>query len=375
MESAPVSPWILIPPIEGISPRTQLLAPSLAGVFSVDNLAVPLLYDVSYRIQARVFLTLENYLAKVPPPLTVFATSNEVRRRECSERSLLAVPGTTLCLACPEEALCNGTSIMTTTRPLWRPNGSYVTFRTCTLRGCDYLGVPRTGWECAPGYHGLLCDSCRAGYQLLGKECIRCMSSAAANWVIMSLVMLGTMVFNAVMILLECRSQGKKLAAEALEEQEMLLDTEQEAQEKAVLSHDDGHGDATGSTSPKQNPVTAQEIHMSKENEPSTALEADSQLTSVVLDAEDHRATDPVEEPADGALTSAPLKVKETSEPTLEPTSELSPTSPSSPASPYPRHPARASDSQKRILLCIKMLQNHIAVLSFFLLRPSLLIS
>ena len=109
--------------------------------------------------------------------------------------ALYGVPYTVLCIGCPDNAICNGSSILKANDGFWRGRGDVLPFYECESPGCHSASVSgRLGFECAAGYSGPLCGVCDSGYgHDTSGSCVEC-SSVAWN---VSVMIIGSIVLFA----------------------------------------------------------------------------------------------------------------------------------------------------------------------------------
>lgn len=184
--------------------KVELLRPSASGIFTREPLSADLPYDVPFRVRIDITFfgeTLPPHYSTLKP---ISTASDAFMRTLCPSLLQAAVPNTTICFACPDQCVCNGSSIITTTEELWRPSVTYTNLIRCEMQGCR-SSVPRQGWECATGYIGPLCGACSNGYKPLDDRCIPCLKSeAGGSFVVVGFLFL-LIIFVAAVVLLEIR--------------------------------------------------------------------------------------------------------------------------------------------------------------------------
>ena len=121
------------------------------------------------------------------------------------------------CVACPPNAVCAAGSLATTILPepgYWYAVGSgegagvgkmvaCLNDACCGAEGCD------GGRVCSVGFTGKLCAECEAGYGQAGNDCTACPDSFDVNFILLALLVLGTLVAVSVAACLTVRSQQK----------------------------------------------------------------------------------------------------------------------------------------------------------------------
>ena len=100
------------------------------------------------------------------------------------------------CNPCPQGAECLGGAEIIAKQGFWRELPNSTSFHTCLRReACE--GYPKTE-QCAEGYEGIMCSSCKLGYASgSGHSCSKCMVPAARQ----SLLIISLLVVAAVVAL------------------------------------------------------------------------------------------------------------------------------------------------------------------------------
>eukprot|EP01012_Entosiphon_sulcatum_P004582 TRINITY_DN11848_c0_g1_i1.p1 TRINITY_DN11848_c0_g1~~TRINITY_DN11848_c0_g1_i1.p1 ORF type:complete len:1848 (-),score=223.38 TRINITY_DN11848_c0_g1_i1:175-5718(-) len=119
------------------------------------------------------------------PTVTSDATSRLLPQVQSSTISVGLCRGTEygklyspLCLACPENARCNGSTVLLAATNSWRYGNASTFFYKCgASEPC--LGGTLTG-TCKTGFEGALCSTCQRNY--VGKKCRRCPAALWLSW-------------------------------------------------------------------------------------------------------------------------------------------------------------------------------------------------
>ena len=122
-------------------------------------------------------------------------------RNRCLDSTQLAVPGTTVCVPCPDHGICDGSSVMQAKSGFWRPSNAFLPLRRCNPAEACGLGddaedehESRLGPECAEGHEGIMCAGCVDGYASVDGKCQACatIQTSLVAIVLLALFMFGT---------------------------------------------------------------------------------------------------------------------------------------------------------------------------------------
>ena len=159
-------------PAWNFSVQTIPILPSAWFQFHVDDEF--LLANVSYTITAMLGCGYGPCHQTSCQRYAQFSTYLVSRRSSC-EATLVAVPFTTSCVACPQFGQCNG-SLLITAINAWRPSRDLLPFVPCgASHGCLSGGF---GDTCIEGYQGVLCSVCSTelNFGRSINECVTCYS-------------------------------------------------------------------------------------------------------------------------------------------------------------------------------------------------------
>lgn len=99
----------------------------------------------------------------------VVPTSVDPPLETCMPATEYAVKGTTTCVKCPANSVCDGTSLVLGTNGYWRASSSTYEFFPCSPAvACAPLG-------CTVGYEGTKCAACSAGFGWSVDHCAECL--------------------------------------------------------------------------------------------------------------------------------------------------------------------------------------------------------
>lgn len=154
-------------------PQRVVAAADSAGVYAFTGVIVQTTYDSDFVFQFQASVEEgRNPIGAYTTPL--------IRTDTCVPFSEYAVARTFTCLPCPDNGICDGTSVVNAMPGFWRSSASSYVFYSCAPPdGNDACTMSIA--TCQDGYTGPRCSSCTDGYGKSGAACMMC-GNSALNW-------------------------------------------------------------------------------------------------------------------------------------------------------------------------------------------------